>query len=137
MRALVLLVLPALLGCGAHPYSAPTQLSPIAHRGTRALIGATVVLGAKEVGIKPAVAVLLGTIGQVGVTKAVVAVRHPDWIGPWTPGDALCDVWTSAAVVPLVIGRQLGKDRYNWKAAVVAAGAWGLGMVATDQFCIP
>lgn len=135
--AVLLLALPTLLGCGAHRYSAPTELSPLAHRGTRALIGATVTLGAKEVGIKPSLAILLGTVGQVGASKALIAIRHPDWIGPWTPGDALCDVWTSAAVVPLVIGRQMGKERFHWRAAVVAAGAWGLGMLATDQLCIP
>ena len=127
--ALLLLLLVALVsGCATGARSYRSDLSPVAHRATRALIGATVTLGAKDVGVSPMLALGLGTVGHVGLSKTVMAIQSPEKLGPWTPGDIACDLIWSAAISPYWAGRYLrpagSSRRWAWRSAVVAAGLW-------------
>ena len=121
-----------LAGCSTNRLSYRSDLSPLAHRGVRALLGATITLGAEYGGARPTLALFAGTIGQVAVTKGILAIWHPERLGSWSAGDAACDLVSSAAVLPIVVAKHSGL-----KAAIVAGAGWGLAMWGTSKWCVP
>ncbi len=134
----VLLV--ALAGCAVGPRSYDSTLTPVQHRAVRALVGATITLGAEDVGIRPSVALVIGTVGQVAAAKALTYASHPDRIGPWTAGDVACDLVWSAAIVPYLVGRHAargGGPRSAATAGGLAFAGWLAAAVAVSRSCVP
>lgn len=134
----VLLV--ALAGCAVGPRSYDSTLPPVQHRAVRALVGATITLGADDVGIRPAIALAIGTVGQVVASKALMAVQHPDRLGPWTLGDVACDLTWSAAITPYLVGRHAARAG-GARAAATAGGltfaGWLAAAVLVARRCVP
>lgn len=128
--ALLLLLL--LAGCARGPLSYDSSISPVEHRAVRALVGATVTWGGEAFGFRPTVALLAATVGVTGASKLWLAVRHPERIGPWSAGDALCDLTWSAAVVPVEVWRWHG-----WRWGLVSAVAWGGAAWVVQRRCVP
>lgn len=124
-----------LAGCAVNARSYDSTLSPVQHRAVRALAGATITLGAQAVGVKPTIALLTGTVGLTGASKLALAVQHPERIGPWTAGDIACDLFSSAAVLPLWAGRH--GARWSWRRFVVGGAIWGAGMYLSQKGCVP
>lgn len=120
-----------LLGCARGPLSYDSTISPVEHRAVRALAGATVTFGAQSFGVKPLTAVLIGTVGLTAASKALLAVQHPERFGPWSIGDAACDLLWSAAVVPLVVARK------SLTRGLLTALGWGAGVWAIQRRCVP
>lgn len=119
-------------GCAVGSRSYDSTLTPVQHRAVRALVGATITLGAEDVGIRPSIALVIGTVGQVAATKALTYARHPDRLGPWSPGDVACDLVWSGAVAPFWLWRHHGA-----KAGVVGAAGWLAAAVAVSRSCVP
>ncbi|MGE4163892.1 MAG: hypothetical protein AB7G23_19360 [Vicinamibacterales bacterium] len=135
-------IVPALLlaACAVGPRSYDSTLRPVEHRAVRALIGATITLGAQDLGVRPTLALAAGTVGQVAVSKAVMAAQHPDRIGPWTPGDIACDLIWSSAVAPYWVARRAARGG-GPRAAALAGGltfaGWLAASVAIARSCVP
>lgn len=130
----------ALAACAVGPRSYDSTLRPVEHRAVRALIGATITLGAQDLGVRPTLALAAGSVGQVAVSKAVMAAQHPDRIGPWTPGDIACDLIWSSAVAPYWVARRAARGG-GPRAAALAGGltfaGWLAASVAIARSCVP
>jgi hypothetical protein len=78
----------------------------------------------RELGVRERPAMLIGTVGMVGLAKALECVR---WCGNpnvnWPAGialkDAAYDLVLTSASIPVLIGK-----KHGWKAGVASGAAW-------------
>jgi hypothetical protein len=104
------------------------------HAATKAFYSAGVYAVLREgLGMKKTPAALLSTVGLWAVTKGLMAAKHPNWLGPWTLGDAVHDLaWHTLLVVPLA----LGPRGHPWRAGLSLLGL-GVGIVVTRGWALP
>lgn len=104
------------------------------HAATKAFYSAGVYVVLREgLGVKKVPAALLSTVGLWAVTKGLMAAKHPNWIGRWSPGDFAHDLaWHSLIVAPLAFGPR----QHPWKAGLSVLGL-GVGIVVTRGWALP
>lgn len=131
MRAF-LLVFVLTIGCARGPLSYDGTVRPFEHRAIHGL-GGTACAGIGFGTTTDTVAIGLGcTVGLVAVEKAVLAIRHPERIGPHTLPDMLCDTIWSAAWLPLLVTK-----RHGWRGGLLTVAAWvGSAMLVAPR-CVP
>jgi hypothetical protein len=130
MTHVLLVLVLVTLGCAAGPRS---YGAPVPHRASYSALGLACGLIASKAGID-AVVTTVGCPGAiVAVSKAIVWSRHPERLGPWSPGDVACDLlWTG---VPMTVGRFVW--RKQWRAAVASLVVGGAGLVWVQRRCVP
>jgi len=129
-----LVLLPLLAGCATGPLSFRDNLglSPVAHRATRGVITAGCVGTVAAVDRATDGWAAGCIIGQVAASKAVIYLKHPDWLGPWSPADWVCDLTWSASALPfywLIRGKP--------EKAAAGAVAWLGAAFLIQRGCVP
>lgn len=104
------------------------------HAATKAFYSAGVYVVLREgLGVKGAPAALLSTVGLWAVSKGLMAVKHPSWLGPWSARDFAHDLmWHSLLVAPVAFGPR----RHPWRAGIGFVGL-SVGVLASHSWALP
>jgi hypothetical protein len=107
--------------------SSTIRISRNMHDLSWAATGLATTFTLKELGVRERPAALIGTIGVVGLAKAIECARWCGDSAKWPTGmalkDAAYDLAVSSVSIPVLIAK-----RHGWKAGIASGAAW-LGTV--------